>query len=96
MKWEKGIGKTVTAIDELSEESAEEAFTNYLSSCLITADSQQQNVMVYTNNISRFLVFNKFSLHDLKKWWRGQYREESTDIRGKWIMKGYFFVYKQL
>ncbi|CAD7670859.1 unnamed protein product [Nyctereutes procyonoides] len=47
---EKGIGGTVTATDGLSEELTEEAFTNQLPSGLITADGQQQNVMVYTTS----------------------------------------------
>lgn len=37
MEGEKGIGRTVTATGELSEAPTEEAFTNYLSSHLITA-----------------------------------------------------------
>ncbi|XP_028633890.1 nuclear transcription factor Y subunit beta isoform X3 [Grammomys surdaster] len=50
MKGEKGIGGAVSATDGLSEELAEEAFTNQLPAGLITADGQQQNVMVYTTS----------------------------------------------
>nr|XP_036862064.1 nuclear transcription factor Y subunit beta [Manis javanica] len=50
MKGEKGIGGTVAATDGLSEELTEEAFTNQLPAGLITADGQQQNVMVYTTS----------------------------------------------
>ncbi|EHA99504.1 Nuclear transcription factor Y subunit beta [Heterocephalus glaber] len=50
MKGEKGIGGAVTATDGLSEELTEEAFTNQLPAGLITADGQQQNVMVYTTS----------------------------------------------
>ncbi|KAM6214958.1 nuclear transcription factor Y subunit beta isoform 3-T3 [Rhynchocyon petersi] len=50
MKGEKGIGGAVTAADGLSEELTEEAFTNQLPAGLITADGQQQNVMVYTTS----------------------------------------------
>ncbi|EGW09692.1 Nuclear transcription factor Y subunit beta [Cricetulus griseus] len=50
MKGEKGIGGAVSATDGLSEELTEEAFTNQLPAGLITADGQQQNVMVYTTS----------------------------------------------
>lgn len=50
MKGEKGIGGAVTATDGLSEELTDEAFTNQLPAGLITADGQQQNVMVYTTS----------------------------------------------
>ena len=50
MKGEKGIGGVVSATDGLSEELTEEAFTNQLPAGLITADGQQQNVMVYTTS----------------------------------------------
>ncbi|XP_039108808.1 nuclear transcription factor Y subunit beta isoform X1 [Hyaena hyaena] len=50
MKGEKGIGGAVTTTDGLSEELTEEAFTNQLPAGLITADGQQQNVMVYTTS----------------------------------------------
>ena len=53
MKGEKGIGGAVSATDGLSEELTEEAFTNQLPAGLITADGQQQNVMVYTTSSQR-------------------------------------------
>uniref|UniRef100_A0A452SPC9 Nuclear transcription factor Y subunit beta n=1 Tax=Ursus americanus TaxID=9643 RepID=A0A452SPC9_URSAM len=57
MKGEKGIGGTVTATDGLSEELTEEAFTNQLPAGLITADGQQQNVMVYTTSYQQVKYF---------------------------------------
>lgn len=50
MKGDKGIGGAVTATDGLRAELTEEAFTNRLPAGLITADGQQQNVMVYTTS----------------------------------------------
>ncbi|XP_006004191.1 nuclear transcription factor Y subunit beta isoform X2 [Latimeria chalumnae] len=49
MKGEKGIA-TVAGADGLSEELADEPFANQLPAGLITADGQQQNVMVYTTS----------------------------------------------
>lgn len=57
MKGEKGIGGAVTATDGLSEELTDEAFTNQLPAGLITADGQQQNVMVYTTSYQQVLYF---------------------------------------
>lgn len=53
MKGEKGIGGAVTTTDGLSEEL-----------------QMANNKMLWfiQHHINRFLVFNKFSFHDLKKW----------------------------
>ncbi|XP_041111121.1 nuclear transcription factor Y subunit beta isoform X1 [Polyodon spathula] len=50
MKGEKGIVTSVTVTDGLGDELADESFTNQLPAGLITADGQQQNVMVYTTS----------------------------------------------
>ena len=65
MKGEKGIGGAVTATDGLSEELTDEAFTNQLPAGLITADGQQQNVMVYTTSYQQ--ISGVQQIHDLKK-----------------------------
>uniref|UniRef100_A0A4W4EBU2 Nuclear transcription factor Y, beta a n=1 Tax=Electrophorus electricus TaxID=8005 RepID=A0A4W4EBU2_ELEEL len=49
MKGEKGIAG-VAGAEGLSEELTEDTFTNPLPAGLITADGQQQNVMVYTTS----------------------------------------------
>ncbi|XP_032810269.1 nuclear transcription factor Y subunit beta isoform X2 [Petromyzon marinus] len=49
MKGEKGINATVvTTTDAIPEELTEESFSGPLATSIITADGQQQNVMVYT------------------------------------------------
>uniref|UniRef100_W5NCZ8 Nuclear transcription factor Y subunit beta n=1 Tax=Lepisosteus oculatus TaxID=7918 RepID=W5NCZ8_LEPOC len=50
MKGEKGMVTTVSVNDSLGDELSEESFTNQLPAGLITADGQQQNVMVYTTS----------------------------------------------
>ncbi|XP_066561343.1 nuclear transcription factor Y subunit beta isoform X2 [Amia ocellicauda] len=50
MKGEKGIVTGVAVADSLGEELTDESFTNQLPAGLITADGQQQNVMVYTTS----------------------------------------------
>ncbi|XP_055046705.1 nuclear transcription factor Y, beta a [Misgurnus anguillicaudatus] len=49
MKGEKGI-TSVTGAEGLGEELTEDSFTGQLPAGLITADGQQQNVMVYTTS----------------------------------------------
>uniref|UniRef100_A0A8C2A2B1 Nuclear transcription factor Y subunit beta n=1 Tax=Cyprinus carpio TaxID=7962 RepID=A0A8C2A2B1_CYPCA len=49
MKGEKGI-TPVTVSEGLGEELTDESFTGQLPAGLITADGQQQNVMVYTTS----------------------------------------------
>ncbi|KAG9334956.1 hypothetical protein JZ751_006279 [Albula glossodonta] len=49
MKGEKGI-TAVTMSESLGEEITEDTFTNQLPAGIITADGQQQNVMVYTTS----------------------------------------------
>uniref|UniRef100_A0A671QG37 Nuclear transcription factor Y subunit beta-like n=2 Tax=Sinocyclocheilus TaxID=75365 RepID=A0A671QG37_9TELE len=49
MKGEKGIN-TVTVTEGMGEELTDETFTNPLPAGIITADGQQQNVMVYTTS----------------------------------------------
>ncbi|XP_063316411.1 nuclear transcription factor Y, beta a isoform X1 [Pelmatolapia mariae] len=49
MKGEKGIAG-VTVGEGLSEDLSEDSFTNPLPAGIITADGQQQNVMVYTTS----------------------------------------------
>ncbi|TRY99715.1 hypothetical protein DNTS_025931, partial [Danionella cerebrum] len=49
MKGEKGIS-AVTVTESMGEELTDESFTNPLPAGIITADGQQQNVMVYTTS----------------------------------------------
>uniref|UniRef100_A0A8C7MHW5 Nuclear transcription factor Y subunit beta n=4 Tax=Salmoninae TaxID=504568 RepID=A0A8C7MHW5_ONCKI len=49
MKGEKGIGG-VSVTEGLGEELTDDSFANQLPAGIITADGQQQNVMVYTTS----------------------------------------------
>ncbi|MGH0129460.1 UNVERIFIED_CONTAM: hypothetical protein FKN15_075538 [Acipenser sinensis] len=57
MKGEKGIVTSVTVADGLGDELTDESFTNQLPAGLITADGQQQNVMVYTTSYQQVKIF---------------------------------------
>ncbi|RXN23348.1 solute carrier family 41 member 2-like isoform X1 [Labeo rohita] len=57
MKGEKGIS-TVTVTEGMGEELTDESFTNPLPAGIITADGQQQNVMVYTTSYQQNLQQN--------------------------------------